>query len=121
MKISRFEDIEAWKEARLLTNEIYCLLADCRDFGFRDQIQRAALSIMANIAEGFDRHTNKEFIQYLVVSRGSAAEVKSFLYAANDIGYITQDKFQQLYSRCTKISNLLNGFIRYLRNTPRKH
>jgi four helix bundle protein len=121
MKIERFEDIEAWKEARLLVREIYSQLVDCRDFGFRDQIQRAALSIMANIAEGFDRHTNKEFIQFLVISRGSTAEVKSFLYTAFDIGYISQKKFQQLYACCVKISSLLNGFIRYLRNSSRKH
>ena len=121
MKLSRFEDIEAWKEARQLVNEIYSLLADCRDFGFRDQIQRAAVSIMANVAEGFDRHTNKEFIQFLVISRGSNAEVKSLLYTASDIGYISPEKSDQLYSQCNKISNLLNGFIRYLRNTSRKH
>ncbi len=121
MKIERFEDIEAWKEARTLAKDIYALFAWCHDFGFRDQIQRASVSIMSNIAEGFDRHSNKEFIQFLVISRASTAEVKSLLYTGFDTGYISRDQFENLYSRCMKISGLLNGFIRYLRNSSRKH
>lgn len=112
MKIERFEDIEAWKEARILVQEIYSLLANSRDFGFKDQIQRASISIMSCIAEGFDRHSNNELIQFMVIARGSNAEVKSLLYAASDIGYISKEQFQRLFSRCEKISSLLNGFIR---------
>ena len=120
MKISRFEDIESWKEARILVREIYTCFPDCKDFGFRDQIQRAAISVMSNIAEGFDRGTNKEFIQYLVISRGSVSEVKSLCYAAMDIGYFDESKFKDVTERCTKLINLLNGLIRYLRNSDRK-
>ena len=77
MKIDKFEDIESWKEARILVREIYQLFANLKDYGFRDQIQRAAISVMSNIAEAFDRNTNKEFIQFLVIARGSVSEVRS--------------------------------------------
>ena len=120
MKIERFEDIEAWKESRILVRELYFHFKNVKDFSFRDQIQRAALSIMTNIAEGFDRGTNREFIQFLVIARGSASEVRSILYAASDIGYIDQSSFAQLYQRCITITNLVNGFIRYLRSSNRK-
>ena len=73
MKIDKFENIESWKEARILVREIYQLFANVKDYGFRDQIQRAAISVMSNIAEAFDRNTNKEFIQFLVIARGSVS------------------------------------------------
>lgn len=92
----------------------------CRDFSFRDQIQRAALSTMSNIAEGFDRGSNKEYIQYLIIARGSDSEVRSLCYAALDIGYIGSEDFDRLTDRCIQISNLLNGFIRYLKTSERK-
>lgn len=120
MKIERFEDIEAWKEARLLVKEIYSCFAHQKDYSFKDQIQRASLSIMSNIAEGFDRGSNKEFIQFLVIARGSVSEVKSLSYAAIDIGYIDEKIFNEISSRCLTLINLLNGFIRYLRNSDRK-
>ncbi len=85
MKITRFEDIESWKEARKFVKEIHALYRNCRDYSFKDQIQRAGLSIMANVAEGFDRGTNKEFIQFLVIARGSVSEVKSLSYAYHSI------------------------------------
>ena len=120
MKIERFEDIESWKESRGLVKGIYARFANVKDFGFRDQIQRAAISVMSNIAEGFDRGTNKEFIQFLVIARGSVSEVKSLLYAAIDIGYIDEDDFSNISDQCLKLTNLLNGFIRYLNNSDRK-
>lgn len=120
MKIERFEDIESWREARLLVSEIYQLFTSIKDYGFRDQIQRAAISVMTNIAEGFDRASNKEFIQFLVISRGSVSEVKSLSYAALDIGYIDKDTFTRISERCLKLTSLLNGFIRYLKNSARK-
>ena len=113
MKITKFEDIEAWKEARELIRMIYKSFSDIKDFGFKDQIQRAAVSIISNIAEGFDRHSNKEFIKFLVISRGSVSEVKSLLYIALDVGYIDKSEFQNFYNKCNKIANLINGFIRY--------
>jgi len=120
MKIEKFEDIEAWKEARKLLKEIYSYFADFKDFSFKDQIQRAALSVMSNIAEGFDRGSNKEFIQFLIIARGSVSEVKSLSYAAIDIGYIEGETFNKISERCLKLTNLLNGFIRYLKNSSRK-
>ena len=120
MKIERFEDIESWIAARLLVQHVYRYFSGSKDYGFKDQIQRAAVSIMANIAEGFDRGSNKEFIQYLVIARGSLAEVNSLSYAALDIGYLTEPQFSELSLQCTKLSNLINGFIRYLGKTDRK-
>lgn len=117
MGIERFEDIESWKEARELVKEIYEIFKDLKDHGFKDQIQRAAVSIMSNIAEGFDRGTNKEFIQFLVVARGSLSEVRSLLYTALDLNYIDERAFSELFERCIKIANLINGFIRYLKSS----
>ena len=120
MKIEKFEDIESWKEARMLVKEIYQLFANVKDYGFRDQIQRAAISVMSNIAEGFDRSSNKEFIQFLVIARGSVSEVRSLSYAAMDIGYLDKNTFSDISEHCFKLTNLINGFIRYLRTTDRK-
>lgn len=120
MKIDCFEDIESWKEARQLVSEIYNNFGNCKDYGFREQIQRAAISSMSNIAEGFDRGTNKEFIQFLTISRGSVSEVKSLSYAALDIGYLSKTAFDIISERCLKLANLLNGFIRYLKNSARQ-
>ena len=85
--IQRFEDMLAWKKSRELTREIYKAFRDCRDFGFKDQIQRAAVSIMSNIAEGFESGTRLEFLNYLFIAKGSAGEVRAQLYAALDIGF----------------------------------
>ena len=120
MRIEKFEEIDSWKEARLLVNDVYKLLAGCRDFGFKDQIQRAAISVMSNIAEGFDRGSNKEFVQFLVVSRGSVSEVKSLAYAGLDIGYFDDTAFQRIIARCVKLINIINGFIRFLKASQRK-
>jgi four helix bundle protein len=120
MKIENFEEIEAWKESRKLVKELYSGFSTCRDFSFRDQIQRAGISIMANIAEGFERNTNKEFINFLSIARGSCAEVKSLLYAALDIGYVENDMFNKLHGRINKVNGLLNGFISYLKSNVKR-
>ena len=120
MKIEKFEDIESWKEARLLVKEVYQRFSNLKDYGFRDQIQRAAISVMSNIAEGFDRNSNKEFVQFLVIARGSVSEVRSLSYASLDIGYIDKNTFSCISEHCLKLTNLINGFIRYLRTTDRK-
>jgi four helix bundle protein len=119
MRLSRFEDIDAWKESRILVREIYTLMGELRDFGFRDQIQRASVSVMSNIAEGFDRGTNKEFIHFLTIARGSATEVRSLLFVALDVGCIGQKDFDAIQNRCHDIAKMINGFIRYLKQTPR--
>ncbi|OIP26500.1 MAG: four helix bundle protein [Dehalococcoidia bacterium CG2_30_46_9] len=118
MKIERFEDIKAWQEARVLVKMIYNAVESNKEFGsdykFREQIQRAAVSIMSNIAEGFSRRSTKEFTQFLFIAKGSAAEVQSQLYAALDQGYLTQEKFNELYSKSEEVARLISGFIQYL-------
>ena len=120
MKIERFEDIKAWQEARVLVGMVYAAVGADRgfgsDFGFREQIQGAAVSVMSNIAEGFSRRSTKEFTQFLFIAKGSAAEVQSQLYVALDQGYINEEKFDELYSKSDEVARLLSGFIRYLLN-----
>ncbi|MDK9706372.1 four helix bundle protein [Trichloromonas acetexigens] len=119
----RFEDIEAWQKARELTKAIYAMSNDgqfARDFGLRDQIRRASVSIMSNIAEGFGRGGNKEFIQFLSTAKGSASEVQAQLYVALDAGYINQDQFQKLYSETEATARMIAGLLRYLQNSDFK-
>ena len=118
--ISRFEDIEAWQKARLLSKRIYQLTAAgkfARDFGLRDQIRRASVSIMANIAEGFGRSGSAEFKQYLSTAKGSAAEVQSHLYVASDAGLIGEDEFKELYDLADETARMIGGFLKYLRQS----
>jgi len=119
MKINRFEDLLAWQEARKLTERIYTLTNRERfskDFGLRDQVQRASVSVMANIAEGFDAKSQSEFIHFLTYSRRSASEVQSHLYVALDQSYIFEEDFNQAYGVIHKTKNLIGGLIRYLSN-----
>jgi four helix bundle protein len=121
--IEKFEDIEAWQKARELTREIYRVTnqgAFAKDFGLRDQIRRASVSIMSNIAEGFGRGGNREFIQFLSMAKGSVSEVQAQLYVAVDVGYITKVQFHQLYSLSQSTGNLIGGFIRYLTKSADK-
>lgn len=122
MKIERFEDIEAWKAGRALASTVYdvcCETGLAKDYGLRDQIQRSAVSIMANIAEGFDSLTNAEFIRFLGYAARSATEVQSHLYVALDRKYVTDDAFKMIYGQTVIVKNLVFGFIRYLRSTPK--
>ena len=120
MKITRFEDLEAWQEARKLVKSVYDAInenpAFRRDFRLVNQIQAAAVSVMANIAEGFSRRSDKEFIQFLFISKSSCAEVQSHLYVALDQGYITQEIFDLIYTQAEKISRMDSAFIKYLRS-----
>ena len=120
MKIERFEDIEAWQEARILVNVIYDAIESNKgftaDYRFRDQIRSAAVSVMSNIAEGFSRRSTKEFIQFLFVGKGSVAEVQSQLYVALDQGYINKEEFDEVYTKSDEVARLISGFIRYLLN-----
>jgi four helix bundle protein len=118
VKIERFEDIESWKKARELTSRIYGLTAKgdlAKDFGLRDQIQRASVSIMANIAEGFDSGSKKSFILFLNYAYRSTSEVQSLLYVIFDCRYIAEKEFDELFIATKDIKNLIGGFIRYLR------
>jgi len=114
MKIEKFEDILAWQKAQALAENIYIALKECRDFSFRDQIQRAVISISNNIAEGYERRSNKELKNFLYIAKGSCGEVRSMLYLANTLGYIEKNKFQELSSQALEISKILSGFIKTL-------
>jgi len=119
-KIERFEDIVAWQKARILTKDIYAAArigGFARDFGLKDQIQRASVSIMSNIAEGFERGGDNEFIQYLSHAKGSCGEVKSQLYVALDQTYIPASSFDQLYGNADEVSRLVGGFMNYLQRS----
>ena len=120
MKIERFEDIHAWREARGLVQMVYAAIGASehfrKDFRLANQIQAESVSCMANIAEGFSRHGRKEFIQFLYVTKGSAAEIQSHLYVALDLGYMGQDMFDQIYDKADKVSRMTSNLIKYLRN-----
>jgi len=118
MKIERFEDLHCWQEARKLVNLVYLAIRDNKDFQkhvrLRAQITGAAVSSMSNIAEGFSRRSNNEFIQYLFISKSSATEVQSEAYVALDQKYIEEDAFRQLYDQAERVSKLDSGLITYL-------
>lgn len=118
--IKNFEEIEAWQMARELTKAVYAVVQSSsfsHDFGLRDQIRRASVSIMANIAEGFERDGNKEFVQYLSQAKGSSAEVRSHLYVALDARYIDQQTFDTLSNLTVRIGKALACFIKHLRSS----
>ena len=114
-----FKDIEAWQRARRLTSDIYAISKDGafgRDFGLRDQIRRAGVSIMANIVEGHERGGTGEFVQFLSMAKGSAGEVDSHLFVALDLGYLDKATFERLSSATTETARLIGALIQYLRN-----
>ena len=116
MKFEKFEEIIAWNKAKILSINIYTIFEDSRDYGFRDQIRRASVSIMNNIAEGFERQTNKEFKQYLFIAKGSCAEVRSMLYLSEEITPIDQHKIDTLIEDTVEISKILTGLIRTIKS-----
>lgn len=122
-KIERFEDLMSWQKAREMNRLIYTATkagAFAKDFGLRDQIRRASISIMSNIAEGFERGGDKEFIQYLSNAKGSCGEVRSQLYAALDEEYLTSAEFKGLCDKSVEISRLISGLMRYLQRSELK-
>lgn len=121
--ITRFEEIEAWKTARQLTILVYRftrLAGFASDAALCDQIRRAAVSVMSNIAEGFESRTDTQFINFMGHAKASAGEVRAQLYAALDQGYIDQAQFDEAYTLATTASRQLMRFIQYLENNPRK-
>ncbi len=112
MQISKFEDILSWQKSKKLTINIYSIFKETNDFSFKNQIERASVSIMNNIAEGFERKSNKEFVYFLYVAKGSCAEVRSMLYLAKDLGKISDNQFLELYNTSIEISKLLSGLIK---------
>ena len=114
MTIHRFEDILAWQKAQNLAVKMYTHFGESRDFDFKRQICRAAVSISNNIAEGFERKTNKDFSYFLYVSKASCAEVRSMLYLANRLEFIPKDVMEELLKEAEEISRMLSGFIKTL-------
>lgn len=116
--IRQFEDIEAWKTGRELAKDVYTVTSKgefTRDYGLKDQIRRAVVSVISNIAEGFSRQTDKEFVQFLHIAKGSASEVQSQLYVALDLDYINREEFERLYDEADQVARLISGFIKYLK------
>jgi len=119
--ITRFEEIEAWQTARELTKLIYSLTEESkfsRDFGLKDQIRRASVSIMSNISAGFESQTQPQFIRYLGLAKASAGEVRSQLYVSRDLDYITQEQFTKAFAMAEKVSRQTARFIAYLETHP---
>jgi four helix bundle protein len=122
MTITRFEDIHAWQGARELCKIVYGVTANegfRRDFGLVDQSRRAAVSIMANIAEGFDSRSNSEFIQFLYYALRSASELQSHFYVALDQSYVTESQFAEMYEKTSRAKGMIFHFIDYLRTHER--
>lgn len=122
-KIERFEDIEAWQMARESTKLIYKISSTgdfARDFPLRDQIRRAAVSMMSNIAEGFERDGDKEFVQFLAIAKGSCGEARAQLYIALDQNYISRVDFDSIYESLNSTGKRIGGFMRYLRESAMK-
>ena len=119
-KVKKFEEIESWKKARSLTNKVYEVTLTgpfAKDFGLKDQIRRAAVSILSNIAEGFERGGDKEFLQFLSIAKGSVGELRAQLYVALDQRYVSQESFERLLIEVTHVSQLISGFMRYLKQS----
>jgi four helix bundle protein len=113
----RFEEIESWKKARELSRRVYDVSkagAFQKDFGLKDQIRRACVSVMSNIAEGFERNSGNEFFRFLAIAKGSAGEVRSQLYVASDQGYLSQSEFEELHRIAVETSRLIAGLMNYL-------
>lgn len=124
MRAERFEDLEVWKAARRLVNKTYALTRERKfaaDRGLADQMRRAAVSVLSNIAEGFERGSDADFARFLYVAKGSSGELRSQLYIALDQGFITQEQFNSVTELALSVSQQLGGFIKYLRQSgPRR-
>lgn len=119
-RIEKFEDIDAWRSAQEVTKLVYsATYAEkfSKDFALCSQIRRAVVSIVSNIAEGFERGGNKEFIQFLAIAKGSCGEVRAQLYVAMDQGYVDEARFKEITEKLTETSRLIAGFIRYLQSS----
>ncbi len=119
-KIEKFEDIDSWKLAREVTRMIYAASSSgnfSRDFGLCNQIRRASVSILSNIAEGFERDGNKEFLQFLAIAKGSCGEVRAQLYVALDQKYIDETQFREISNKLLETSRIISGFMKYLQQS----
>lgn len=114
-----FENLEVWKRSTRLAVEIHHSLKECREFGLKDQVIRSALSISSNIAEGFERNSNKQFVQYLKIAKGSCGELRSQLYVCREIGLIEERKAELFQREAIEISRMIYGLIRYCHRNVR--
>ncbi len=119
MSERNFESLRIWQEARVFVNDIYNVMQNCKDFGFRDKIQRAAVSIMNNIAEGNQSGSDAKYINFLNISKGSYSEVRSMLYLCEDFGICTPDKHKELHDKAQSIASGLRNLINYLENNKK--
>jgi len=113
--MAKFEDLEVWKRSARLSANLYIAMANLKDFGFRDQITRAGLSVPSNIAEGYERNSDKELANFLNYAKGSAGELRTQTYIGMEIGYITRDTGKEWIQECEEISKMLHGLIRTVR------
>jgi four helix bundle protein len=120
MRIEKFEDVKSWQKGKLLYKDVYRLFLADKDYSFKDQIFRATLSITNNIAEGFDRGSDRELRQFLIIARGSCAEVRSMLLIASDVNKISKHDSEKVIASTYEISRLLSGFIRKLTTNDRR-
>ena len=123
MKIERFEDIAAWKKARVLVKRVYSITKNekfSKDFALVNQIRRAAISVLSNISEGFERGSNTEFLQFLYIAKASCGEVRCQLTVALDQGYINDGEFEEMRDLTRKVSGTIGNFINYLRTSKMK-
>ncbi len=111
-KVEKFEDLQIWQRSMDFVCKVYELFEHSRDFGFKDQIQRASVSIPANISEGFERHTNKEFVRFLFIARGSSGECRTLLYLAKRIKYLEGPIADELIDEIKQISSMIFGLIK---------
>lgn len=121
--VKSFEDLKIWQESRKFTNKIYTLTKKFPKeelYGLTSQIRRAAVSIMSNIAEGFDRRSDKEFSNFLAIARGSTAEAQNDLYIALDLKYISKEEFNKTHEEAKNVAKQINGLMNYLKNNNKK-
>lgn len=122
-RVQKFEDLKVWQKAREVNLQIYKLSnkgSFSKDFGLRDQIRRASVSIMSNIAEGFERNGNKEFNQFFSIAKASSGEVRSQFYIAKDLEYISEEEFIPVFNMLIEISKMISGLMKYLKTTEMK-
>ena len=112
MLIQSFEEAKVWQKAQELAILVYTIFKNSKDYGFKDQMQRAAVSVSNNIAEGFERQTNKELVRFLYVAKGSSGETRSMNHLGKKLDYITIEQYEQIQNLCLEISKMLAGFIK---------
>jgi four helix bundle protein len=121
-KVSRFEDLVVWQKARVLSFKVYQISADgpiIKDYGFKEQIRRSSVSISSNIAEGFERGGNKEFLQFLYIAKASAAETRSLLYLASDLEYISKAESDNLIAEASEVARMISSLMSYLKGSDK--